>query len=205
VALPESEANLVPPNPADGNQLIKITHSVQVGDQGRFEATHLIPPSALRELAAAQPLGALAAALREEAARSSTREEAAPSGGGVSMSMGESAAARPGPAAVSPVQFQPFEAQPVPQGGTNLDLLLDVTLRVSVELGRSELTLRDVLALGPGSIVELDRLAGESVDILVNNRLIARGEVVVVDENYGVRVTEILSPARRLEHLRAAS
>jgi flagellar motor switch protein FliN/FliY len=82
-------------------------------------------------------------------------------------------------------------------GPRSIDLLMDVSMRVSVELGRSRLTVEEVLQLGPGSVVELDKLAGEPVDILVNERLIARGEVVVVDENFGVRVTEIVSPRQR--------
>jgi flagellar motor switch protein FliN/FliY len=67
-----------------------------------------------------------------------------------------------------------------------------------VELGRSSLTVEEILELGPGSVVELNKLAGEPVDILVNDRLIARGEVVVVDENFGVRITEIISPRQRV-------
>ena len=74
---------------------------------------------------------------------------------------------------------------------------MNVPLRVSVELGRSSMTVEAVLALGPGSVVELNKLAGEPVDVLVNDRLIARGEVVVVDENFGVRVTEVISPRSR--------
>jgi flagellar motor switch protein FliN/FliY len=80
----------------------------------------------------------------------------------------------------------------------SMDLLFDVQLNLSVELGRTSIPVRDVLQLGPGSIVELDKLAGEPVDILVNGKLIARGEVVVVDENFGVRVTEIASQCEKL-------
>ncbi|MER3420944.1 MAG: flagellar motor switch protein FliN, partial [Chloroflexota bacterium] len=72
-----------------------------------------------------------------------------------------------------------------------------VTLQVRVELGSTRMTVEEVLNLAPGSVVELDRLAGEPVDIVVNDRLIARGEVVVVEENFGVRVTEIVSPRHR--------
>ena len=111
-------------------------------------------------------------------------------------------AAQPAGTNVHPVQFQPFDGDLEVQGGTNLDLLLDVNLRVAVELGRTEMAIKDVLALGPGSVVELDKLAGEPVDILVNDRLIAKGEVVVVDENFGVRVTDIVSPQKRLGKLR---
>jgi len=99
---------------------------------------------------------------------------------------------------VHPVRFPPLPEQmgggPAQRG---LDLIMDVQMRVTVELGRSTMTVEDVLSLGPGSVVELNKLAGEPVDILVNSRLIARGEVVVVDENFGVRVTEIVSPRRR--------
>lgn len=83
-------------------------------------------------------------------------------------------------------------------GAQGLDLLMDVPLRVTVELGRTRMQIRDVLELGKGSVVELDKLAGEPVDLLVNGKLIARGEVVVIDENFGVRVTDIVSPAERL-------
>ncbi|MFA7248989.1 MAG: flagellar motor switch protein FliN [Dehalococcoidia bacterium] len=101
--------------------------------------------------------------------------------------------------AVHPVRFPPLPgasaaSTPSPR---SLDLIMDVSMRVTVELGRSTMTVEDVLALGPGSVIELNKLAGEPVDILVNDQLIARGEVVVVDENFGVRVTEIVSPRRR--------
>lgn len=83
----------------------------------------------------------------------------------------------------------------------NIDLLLDVTLEVTVELGRTRRRIRDVLTLGPGSIVEIDKLAGEAVDVLVNGKLIAKGEVVIIDDNYGVRISDIISPAERVQSL----
>jgi flagellar motor switch protein FliN/FliY len=83
-----------------------------------------------------------------------------------------------------------------------LDLLLDVPLDVNVELGRCRMTIQDLLALGPGSVVELEKLAGEPLDILVNNRLIARGEAVVVNDKFGVRITDIVSPSERIARLR---
>lgn len=99
------------------------------------------------------------------------------------------------------------EAQFVPLGSTsqirstnNIDLLQDVPLQVTVELGRTTMVVRDILALGPGSIIELDRAAGEMVDVMVNGKLIARGEVVVIDENFGVRITEIASETQRGGH-----
>ncbi|GAA0461325.1 flagellar motor switch phosphatase FliY [Alkalibacillus silvisoli] len=84
----------------------------------------------------------------------------------------------------------------------NLNLLMDIPLNVSVELGRSSKSIREILELSTGSIVELDKLAGEPVDILVNNKLIAKGEVVVIDENFGVRVSDILSQSERIQKLR---
>jgi flagellar motor switch protein FliN/FliY len=83
-----------------------------------------------------------------------------------------------------------------------LELLLDVPLEVSVELGRSRLSIQLLLALGPGSVIELDKLAGESLDILVNGSLIARGEAVVVNDKFGVRLTDIVSRTERVARLR---
>ncbi len=86
--------------------------------------------------------------------------------------------------------------------GNNIEILLDVPLEVSVELGRTKIVIKDLVQLGPGSIIELDKLIGEPVDLLVNDNLIARGEVVVFDENFGIRITDIVTPAQRLRSLR---
>ena len=83
-----------------------------------------------------------------------------------------------------------------------LDMLLDVPLDVSVELGRCRMTIQNLLALGPGAIVELDKVAGEPLDILINDRLVARGEAVVVNDKFGVRITDIVSPQERIARLR---
>ena len=83
----------------------------------------------------------------------------------------------------------------------NLELLLDVNLPISIELGRTTMKIKDILSLGPGAVVELKKLAGEPVDLLVNNKVVARGEVVVVDENFGLRITSLLSPEERLRSL----
>jgi flagellar motor switch protein FliN/FliY len=83
-----------------------------------------------------------------------------------------------------------------------LELLLDVPLDLSVELGRTRMSIQDLLSLGPGSVVELDKIAGEPLDILVNSRLVARGEVVVVNDKFGVRITDIVSPSERIAKLR---
>ena len=102
-----------------------------------------------------------------------------------------------------PARFAPLQpAKTVGSSSNNLDLLLGVTLRVTVELGRTKMDIREILALGPGSVVELDKQAGEPVDVLVNDRLIARGEVVVIDDRFGVRITDVPSPAQRLSSLK---
>ncbi|RRN70294.1 flagellar motor switch phosphatase FliY [Peribacillus simplex] len=96
--------------------------------------------------------------------------------------------------------FQPFQLQEAET--KNLSMLMDIPLQVTVELGRTKRSVKDILELSSGSIIELDKLAGEPVDILVNSRLIAKGEVVVIDENFGVRVTDIMSQSDRLNKIR---
>lgn len=96
-------------------------------------------------------------------------------------------------------QFEPVDLTESNQ--RNLDMLLDIPLQVTVELGRTKQTVADILDLTSGSIIELDKLAGEPVDVLVNSKLIAKGEVVVIEENFGVRVTDIVSQADRLKNL----
>jgi flagellar motor switch protein FliN/FliY len=103
---------------------------------------------------------------------------------------------------VQPVQFANLNAGAFGNiDENNLNLLMDIPLRVTVELGRTQKQIKDILEMSQGSIIELDKLAGEPVDILVNNKLIAKGEVVVIDENFGVRVTDIVSQWDRIQKL----
>lgn len=102
---------------------------------------------------------------------------------------------------VQPAQFTPLNMQPVQVNDANIGLILDVPLSVTVELGRTNKSIKEILELTNGSIVELDKLAGEPVDINVNGKFLAKGEVVVIDENFGVRITEIASPAERAAKL----
>ena len=102
---------------------------------------------------------------------------------------------------VSPAQFMPLSMEPVQVNEANIGLILDVPLQVTVELGRTKKSIKEVLELSNGSIVELDKLAGEPVEIQVNGHFLAKGEVVVIDENFGVRITEIASPAERAARL----
>jgi flagellar motor switch protein FliN/FliY len=106
------------------------------------------------------------------------------------------------PVGVRSAQFAPIAAPGGMEGISGLDLIMDVPLRVTVELGRTRMQIRDVLDLGKGSVVELDKLVGEPVDMLVNGKLIAKGEVVVIDENFGIRVTDIVSPVERFNSLK---
>ncbi|MGX1900353.1 flagellar motor switch phosphatase FliY [Thermolongibacillus altinsuensis] len=107
------------------------------------------------------------------------------------------------PVNIQPAAFASFEPMPLQETeARNLNMLLDIPLQVTVELGRTKRSVQEILNLSAGSIIELDKLAGEPVDILVNNKLIAKGEVVVIDENFGVRVTNIISPSDRLNKLR---
>jgi flagellar motor switch protein FliN/FliY len=106
------------------------------------------------------------------------------------------------PTAVHPVQFMPLTPEaPTTDRAHGIEMLMDVALEVSVELGRSHMSIGEILALRTGSVIELDKLAGEPVDVSVNGTLIARGEVVVVDEKFGVRITEVVSKARRIASL----
>jgi flagellar motor switch protein FliN/FliY len=115
---------------------------------------------------------------------------------GMGMGMG-----MPGMMQGSPAEFGMLQ---MPMGvglQSNIDLLLDVPLQITVELGRTRMLIKDVLELGIGSVVELNKLAGESVEVFVNNKLIAKGEVVVIDENFAVRITSIINPQDRLQAL----
>ena len=117
-----------------------------------------------------------------------------PMGGGMPMGM-----SMPN---VQAVQYPNLAGGPTTQEQGNIGLIMDVNMEMTVELGRTKKQIKDILGMGEGTIIELDKLAGEPVDILVNHKPIAKGEVVVIDENFGVRVTEILSPMERVSDLR---
>jgi len=118
-----------------------------------------------------------------------------PAMGGMSMGMPGMGM---GGANVQSVQFPNLMPQPTAQEQGNIGLIMDVFMEMTVELGRTRKLIKEILGMGEGTIIELDKLAGEPVDILVNHKLIAKGEVVVIDENFGVRVTEIVSPMERM-------
>lgn len=93
-------------------------------------------------------------------------------------------------------KFKPIDGAP------DLDVILDIPVRISMEVGSTEISIRNLLQLNQGSVIELDRLAGEPLDVLVNGTLIAHGEVVVVNEKFGIRMTDVISPSERIKKLR---
>lgn len=103
---------------------------------------------------------------------------------------------------VAKVQTQPLGKESVMQGEVNLDVILDIPVTISMEIGRTRISIRNLLQLNQGSVIELDRLAGEPMDVLVNGTLVAHGEVVVVNEKFGIRLTDVISPAERIKNLK---
>jgi flagellar motor switch protein FliN/FliY len=115
-------------------------------------------------------------------------------------------ASSPGGDAAEAIGMEQFDGSEPTEGDedhpVNFDVIMDVPVNISMEIGRTEINIRNLLQLNQGSIVELDRLAGEPLDVLVNGTLIARGEVVVINEKFGIRLTDVISPAERLRKLR---
>jgi flagellar motor switch protein FliN/FliY len=99
---------------------------------------------------------------------------------------------------VQPAEFQNFDVGAIMRQKENIDIIMDVPLEVTVELGRTHKLIKEILEFSPGTIIELDKLAGEPIDILVNGKFVAKGEVVVIDENFGIRITDIINPENRI-------
>lgn len=102
----------------------------------------------------------------------------------------------------APMQDLHDEHRPLISEDVNMDVILDVPVTISLEIGRTKISIRNLLQLNQGSVVELDRLAGEPLDVMVNGTLIAHGEVVVVNEKYGIRLTDVISPVERVKKLK---
>lgn len=180
---PKRAPVVFPPNFLSVDEVVAVRLTINVPEREPVPLTWLLTGALTAQLLGMQvqatdPLAALA--IDEE----STTPSSAP-------------AAQP-----TPMPFNPFgeSEEPTPR---NLDLLMDIPLEVSVELGRVTLLVSELLEIGTGSIVELKKVAGEPVEVLVNGRLIARGEVVVVEDNFAVRITEIISPMERVQRLGA--
>ncbi|MDR1147069.1 MAG: flagellar motor switch protein FliN [Spirochaetaceae bacterium] len=181
-----------------GNFVV-AAYNVDMGDGVPQKIWEIFGPSVAQAIAAAlntPPAGAAA-------------QNGAMSGGGGAMgnagAMGGGAMyggnTPAGSSFMQPVQFPNLNYQTGAHEQGNIGLLMDVYMEMTVELGRTRKLIKEILMMGEGTIIELDKLAGEPVDILVNHKLIAKGEVVVIDENFGVRVTEIISPQERLSEV----
>ncbi|MDZ4727392.1 MAG: flagellar motor switch protein FliN [Leptospira sp.] len=184
ITLVESPRDLQLP---DDNSLVKTTLSLNIDSVGSFKVYYLIGLNMAHSILDIQKGGA------QKSAASSGGMNVAVPGAGMGLGMGQSSVGIKG------VNFPSLANAGAGPGQTNLNLLMDVQMALTVELGRTKMYIKDILGLGEGSIIELDKLAGEPVDLLVNGKLIAKGEVVVIDENFGVRVTDIVSPTDRLK------
>jgi flagellar motor switch protein FliN/FliY len=102
---------------------------------------------------------------------------------------------------VAPASFANFSPTTLPSGGNDINMILDIPVQLTVELGRTRIPIKNILQLAQGSVVELDALAGEPMDVLVNGYLIAQGEVVVVNDKFGIRLTDIVTPSERMRRL----
>jgi flagellar motor switch protein FliN/FliY len=159
------------------------------------QAAHTRQPTQADGLAAAED--DWAAALAEQTAAQTSASASAPAS---ASSLAARAAAPAGQPVSAAHMFAPL-VDSAAAGDSDIDMIMDIPVQLSVELGRTRLTIKNILQLGQGSVVELDGLAGEPMDIFVNGYLIAQGEVVVVDEKYGIRVTDIITASDRINRL----
>ncbi len=147
-----------------------------------------------------------AAAMNEQSKAEATTTEEATEGGDADWgaAMEEQATQETAAAGVEQAPMQNLEAEEggICMGDASLDVILDIPVNISMEIGASKISIRNLLKLNQGSVVELDRLAGEPLDVLVNGTLIAHGEVVVVNEKYGIRLTDVISAAERIQKLK---
>jgi len=181
----------------DAESLTWLTRMPLVIDEIQGEIGLLLTDACLSAMLEKHPEAesmAVAAVAAEEAPVETQQSADEPS-----VTPAAQAGAQEAPVAV----FEDLEPRKTSGEAKGIDLILDVPLNVTVELGRKHLSVKDILALTPGSLVELEKLAGEAVDILVNGKLFAKGEVVVIDENFGVRVSTIVTPLERVQRMGA--
>jgi flagellar motor switch protein FliN/FliY len=195
-----------------GEAVARLEYPLRIEGQSPSRLIELYSLTLVKEIAglvqapAGQPAFAGVSAQRAQASAGQGRASA--SGGGMQQTFGQpfggaalGMASQQAPPNVQPVQFANLQSSGLGTEAGNIGLLMDVYMELTVELGRTRKLIREILGIGEGTIIELDKLAGEPVDILVNHKLIAKGEVVVIDENFGVRVTEIVSPMQRMGEL----
>ncbi len=172
----------------DGTTLVKTQFNLNIDSVGSFKASYIISKDNAQSILDISKNGG--------SMQSGGGMNIPMQGGG--MQMGGFTQQQP-QVGIKGIGFPSLANAGAASGNTNLNLLMDVQMALTVELGRTKMYIKDILGLGEGSIIELDKLAGEPVDLLVNGKLIAKGEVVVIDENFGVRVTDIVSPQDRIK------
>ena len=185
-------------------EFVKAVYPVTIEGQEAAELTELFAMPMAKQIA-----GGGASSEPEPVVSAGTESDADPfsmaglggEGDGLDMAFGGQSMGGLGQPNVQAVQFPSLSDGAAPGEQGNIGLLMDVHMEMTVELGRTKKLIRDILGMGEGTIIELDKLAGEPVDILVNHKLIAKGEVVVIDENFGVRVTEIVDPMDRVTEM----
>jgi flagellar motor switch protein FliN len=186
VSLSRSAKDLILP---EAKQIVKTTLNLNIEGIGVFKVNYLISMATAEEILNLSKKG--------------SQKPQQSGGGGMNVSVNQPnmgyAQQGAGQVGIKGVAFPSLSSANQSGGNANLNLLMDVQMSVTVELGRTKMYIKDILGLGAGSIIELDKLAGEPVDLLVNGKLIAKGEVVVIDENFGVRVTDIVSPTDRIK------
>jgi flagellar motor switch protein FliN len=153
-----------------------------------------MPADATPEMSEEDRMAAEWAAALEESKAPAEEEAAAPaaSGGAVAAAPEQN---------VSPASFTNFPSAAVPGAGNDINMILDIPVQLTVELGRTRIPIKHILQLAQGSVVELEAMAGEPMDVLVNGFLIAQGEVVVVNDKFGIRLTDIVTPSERMRRL----
>lgn len=172
-------------------------YQLDLGDGASHQFWEVLGPSVAQDIAKALTPAPAAAAPSHNTGTGGTSMAAQNVGG----SGGMHGMPAGGPANMQQVQFPSLLPRASSQEAGNISLIMDVFMEMTVELGRTRKLIKEILSMGEGTIIELDKLAGEPVDILVNHKLIAKGEVVVIDENFGVRVTEIVSPMERMSDM----
>lgn len=200
---------------ADDEVIYKISFSLNVDGLIQSEIMQIFTDQMVNDIAQAM-LADKATVVDNRETAASQSEESKSQAPAPSQAPSQASSSQPAPAPkpqskpkhqepveVQSPEFQNFEpTQPAAESNDNLDLIMDIPLNLSVVLGRSKKTVRDILSFNTGSVIELDKLTDEPLEILLNGKLIATGEVVVINENFGVRITDILSPQQRLDYMR---
>ena len=186
------------------DDLVEVRYKMEISDWGEETFVKLVPTGVIDLLANASSgvgddLENMAQAGLSSLGQAPEPPRPASMGGGGGTPSAHMSSAKS-------VQFGEFDAggmyQPGPDDPRNLELLMDISLPVTIELGRTQMLIKDVLEIGPGSVIELQKLSGEPVDLYINDKRFALGEVVVIDENFGIRITELLSVEDRIKALK---